>query len=385
MSIFLPPDCRSWRFKFRWRGRAFNGTTACSRKEDAERWLRQYRVSLEQRRAGLAVAVKDSPLFSDWATVYFAYAGPRLTRPDAVEVLLRIVLKFWGQAPVGVAPTPEAPYHGLRLLDPVEDSDWLLRFEDWLAARQIGPQSRNHYRSAMSRMYRVALLPQYRKRTGVTTNPFAGLPREATVGRTVTLTPDQVGTWLSHMSYHVRVAVAIAALAPKLRKRNILRLRFGYEIDDAVQTITVAQHKTVHRTKRPLVTPIVAQLRTILLDAKARNRTAYAVEYRGRSVGDIINGVRLATARAGIRYGRASEDGATFHTLRHSMSTLLATDAQTSAALRQTVMGHADPATTAKYTHLDLQEERTALERHSARLPIAEIVMRPGRRAVRRG
>ncbi|MEE8551223.1 MAG: tyrosine-type recombinase/integrase [Gemmatimonadota bacterium] len=143
--------------------------------------------------------------------------------------------------------------------------------------------------------------------------------------------------------------------------------------------------RTVHRTKRPLVTPIVAQLRTILLNAKARNRSGYAVDYRGRPVGDIINGVRLAAERAGIRYGRASEDGATFHTLRHSMSTLLATDAQTSAALRQAVMGHADPATTAKYTHLDLQEERTALERHSARLPIADIVMQPGRRAVRRG
>ena len=385
MGVFQPPDCRTWRFKFRWRGRAYNGNTGCSRREDAERWLRQYRVSLEQRRAGLALAVKDSPLFSDWATVYFAYAGPRLTRPDAIEFLLRVVLRFWGEAPAGVTPTPEAPYHGLRLLDPIEDSDWLLRFEDWMAARQIGPQSRNHYRSAMSRMYRVALLPQYRKRTGVTVNPFAGMPREATVGRTVTLTPDQIGTWLRHMSYHVRVAVAIAALAPKLRKRNILRLRFGYEIDDAVQTITVAQHKTVHRTKRPLVTPIVAQLRTILLDAKARNRSGYAVDYRGRPVQDIGDGVRLAAGRAGIPYGRGIATGATFHTLRHSMSTLLATDWQTSAAVRQAVMGHANPATTAKYTHLDQTEERLALERHSERLSIAEIVMRPQRRAGRRG
>ena len=135
MGVFLPPDCRTWRYKFLWRGRWHRGNTACSRKEDAERWLRQYRVSLEQRRAGLAVEVKDSPLFSDWATVYFEYASPRLTRPDAVDVILRVVLRFWGDAPAGVAPTPEAPYHGLRLLDPIEDSDWLLRFDVVLCGR----------------------------------------------------------------------------------------------------------------------------------------------------------------------------------------------------------------------------------------------------------
>ena len=383
MGVFQPPDCRTWRFKFRWRGRSFNGNTWCTRKEDAERWLRQYRVSLEQRRAGLVLAAKDSPLFSDWATVYYEYTAPRLTRPDSMEVILRIVLRFWGDAPAGVALTAADPYHGLRLLDPAEDSDWLLRFEDWMAARKIGPQSRNHYRSAMSRMYRVALLPQYRKRTGVTVNPFAGIPRDATVGRTVTLTPDQVSLWLRHMPYHVRMAVAITALAPKLRKRNILQLRFGYEIDDAVRTITVHRHKTVHRTKRPLVTPIVAQLRTILLDAKARNRSMYAVEYRGGPVGTIVSGVRLAAVRAGIPYGLRTPGGATFHSLRHSMSTLLATDAQTTAAVHQAVMGHENPATTARYTHLDQTEERVALERHSARLPIAAIVMQPGRRAGR--
>ena len=134
MGIFLPPDCRSWRYKFRWQGQWRRGNTGCSRKEDAERWLRKFRVALEQRAGGLAMGAKDSPRFTDWAAVYFTYASPRLTRPDAVDVLLRVVLWFWGDAPPGVASTPAAPYHGLRLLDPIEDSDWLLLFEEWMTA-----------------------------------------------------------------------------------------------------------------------------------------------------------------------------------------------------------------------------------------------------------
>ena len=187
-----------------------------------------------------------------------------------------------------------------------------------MEARGSAPRTRNHYRSVVSRMYAVALLPKFRAATGITVNPMVGVPRDRTESRTVTVTLDELQQWLSVASYHVRLAVGIAALAPKLRLQNILALTWADHLDPDLTYITVEHHKTAGRTGLPLVVPISEQLRTILRDARTRNRGAYVVEYRGGPVTSIRDGVRLAAERAGLTYGR-DRGGVTFHTLRHSM------------------------------------------------------------------
>ena len=51
-------------------------------------------------------------------------------------------------------------------------------------------------------------------------------------------------SWLTHASYHVRLAVAIAALAPKLRLANVLALTWQEHLDPELRFITVRQHET---------------------------------------------------------------------------------------------------------------------------------------------
>ena len=182
------------------------------------------------------------------------------------------MLRFWGTKPSGKnpknLPIEGEPYHNLRLADPIRDPDWILKCEQWMERRSSAGQTKNQYRSVMSQMYRLALQPQWRKLTGVQLNPFLGIYRDEGNHREVTIAPDDLRRLREHASYHVRLTVAIGALAPKLRLMNILQLRWSTSFDPEVQFITVRKHKTVSKTKRPLVIPISEQLREILRDAK---------------------------------------------------------------------------------------------------------------------
>src|SRR3990170_1903202 len=118
----------------------------------------------------------------------------------------------------------------------------------------------------------------------------AALPREAVVERMITISLEDLRRWLAHASYHVRLAVAIAALAPKLRLANVLALTWQEHIDPDLRYITVHRHKTAATLRRPQVGPISDQLRLILKDARQRTDT-YVVEYRGRPVKTIRDGL----------------------------------------------------------------------------------------------
>ena len=172
--------------------------------------------------------------------------------------------------------------------------------------------------------------------------------------------------------------MAIAALAPKLRLANVLALTWQEHIDPDFRYITVHQHKTSRTLKRPHVVPISEQLRVILRDARQRTRT-YVVEYRQRGVKSIRGGLELAAERAGLHYGRA-DDGATFHTLRHTAASLLA-ELGEPEAIRKEVMGHRDIATTQRYTHLRPVHEIPAHERLADAVPIADLVTALRKRA----
>jgi integrase len=397
MTVYLPKGSKSYWYDFWFRGERHRGNTHLTRPEKARIVEGNRRQKLREQAAGIAVLdPSDSPLISDFAEDYYEHAAKRLTRPERVEDNLRVLLRFWGNRPSGKNlknPVVEGePYHGLCLLDPIVEPEWLMRFDAWMdsrtvrvhkqgeAPRRIGGQTRNQYRSTMSEMYKLAMQPQWRKRTGVTMNPFAGLYRDPTAGREVALEPDDVRKLLEHASYHVRLAVAIGALAPKLRLANVLKLEWERHFDHGLHFITVEQHKTRTHTKRPLVIPISGQLREILEDARKRSSGDYVVTYRGEPISEIRGGLRAAAERAHLPYGRFSEDGLTFHTLRHTAATLmLEMDIETGK--RKAVMGHQTAATTEKYEHLKPVKQRAPVEQLSAALPIKDLVTVPWRRA----
>lgn len=383
MTVYREKDRTTWRYKFEHQGHVYKGSTHQILKEDAEAFEQQEKIRVRRMVAGLVDPMRDAPSFATWAGVYLQHKTAsryKVKRPDQIDFQLRTLLKFWGKKPENPEKVDAtAPYHDLTLADPIRDPDWLERFEDWMEREAYAGSTKNHLRTQISGLYKVAALPIYRKRFGLTAamNPMLGVPRDRRVRRDVTLTPDQVRAWIAHASYHVRLALAIAALAPKLRMRNVLDLEWKRHVDHDLTRLVVDDHKTDHFGE-PIVVLITEQLRAILTDAKARNKGRYVVQYKGRQVKWIRDGVRAAAERAGIRYGRPH--GATFHTIRHAVATWLAEMDDVSESMRAALLAHRDIRTTQGYTHLRPMRELGPLERVSAQLPVVDLVTAPGRR-----
>lgn len=384
MTVYRPPDRKTYRYDFIYHGRRHVGTTGCEMKREADAHEADLKQRLRAGASGLPVGPHASPHFTEWAETYYAYKHRQVGRPERLEDLLRVVLRFWGRKP---GPTSKVrlvegePYHDLRLADPILAPEWILKFEAWMDARGQSPQTRNHYRSIMSRMYRVALLPQFRSMSGVSMNPFAGIPREPTMERTVTVSVPQLRDWLEHAAPHVRAALAIAALAPQLRLQDVLHLRWADHFDPDLTYLTIRDHKTARRTGRAQVLPISAQLRTLLTHLRDHSASAWVITYRGLPITKgIRNGVANAAIAAGLIYGRDVEGGVTFHTIRHAMASLMA-ELGLPEAQRKDVMGHRDLATTQKYTHLRPAHLREPVEQLSAAVPILDLFgLRPAKK-----
>lgn len=396
MTVYLPKNGRTYRYDFERRGRRHFGSTGMSRQRDAEEFERKLRVSMERQDGDLSLRASETPRFVDWAEVFYEHKLKRkkLKRPDLLEREINVVLEFCGPRPTtppaprrpGAPPrrvVPVAPpYHDLRLGDFIEHPEWITEFERWLAARGTGGSARNHYRSVLSGMYKIAMLPEYRRATGVRLNPFAGIERDRPVRRRVTQTVEQLQAWILHASPHVQLALAIGALAPALRLGNILALRWNEHVDAALRFITVTDYKTDQDRLEPLVIPITGQLQQILRDARKawevtkaeEPKTSNAlVQFRGKPVLKITKALREAARRAQVPYGTKAAGGATFHTLRHSMSTLLA-DMGVSESHRKELLNHANISTTQIYTHLRPVHLVSPLEQLSNAVPIAASV-----------
>ena len=388
MTVFKPKDCRTYRYSFYVNKTRYTGSTKLAKKKAADKFVERMREQLELEAAGLATPPPPvSPRFSDWAEVYYAHAAKTVTRPERIFDLLKVILRFWGEPPSGTDPTHPRiegePYHNLRLHDAITRPEWIAEFEDWMDRRGVAGQTKNQYRSALRQMYRLALQPRWRATTGIQTNPIDGIYRDRPGQRDVTITREELRAILSRASYHVRLAIAIGALAPKLRLDNILSLQWTVNVDRSLSFITVYEHKTAAKTTRPLVTPISAQLRAILEDARRRSASPCVVTYKTKPIHSIRGGVAAAVRAAGLPYGRARRDGITFHTLRHTAATILA-ELDVSEGKRKAVMGHRHVATTQKYTHLRPVHERDPIERLSSELRIDDLVMQPWRRASRK-
>jgi integrase len=379
MTVWKPKDCRTYRYRFLYKGRRFEGSTGMLTEQDASEWEFEEQRRVRRQVEGLAVAPEHSPRFTDWAEAYYTYVSERgrVRRMARIRDLLRVVLRFWGEKPTGANPKNPIiegePYHNLRLVDPARDPEWIVKFERWMTNRGISPQTKNHYRSAMSRMYKVALLPQFVKKTGVDRNPFEHVERDRTRSRKTSVTPAELRSWLQHARPHAQLAIAIAALAPKLRLANVLALQWDKHLDPDLKFITVDDHKTVQDSGEPLVQPISPALRTVLEAAKKRRSGAYVVMYRGKAVKKTLRGsMRAAAEAAGLTYGM-KHGGVTFHTIRHTAATLLAEMPALNPAAQQAVMGHRHYATTQGYQHLRPVSERSPLNRLAKVLQLEDL------------
>lgn len=388
MSVYKGKGRATYQYDFWYHGKRYKDTTHQTTEEAAVLVEAKLKLELRQKRGGIALP-GPSPSITAWAGVYYTWCEiqrRRVGRPkrlDVIDVQLRVVLRFFGSRPSDSALLPaageEAPFHDLTLQDLIDEPQWIEDFQAWIDRRNVAGGTRNHYLSRMSCLYTLAMSNAHRKTTGITFNPFEKIERAPKVHRKVALTPDLVVKWIGAMSYHTRLAVAIAALAPKLRLANVLELDRHRDIDQAVTKITVGGAST--KSGQPLEVPISGQLRDIFLDAFARMRPpcTRVVQFRGSPIKSVRHGIAAAARDAAIPYGRFTAGGVTFHTLRHTASTLFAA-LGINPWLHRDAMGHADLSTTEGYTHLQIEAQRPAHEQLSAILPIGVAVMRPGRR-----
>jgi integrase len=393
----------TYRYDFWLFGQRHTGSTFVTTEADADAFEAALRAKLRRRKAGLDPAgPEDTPTFTEWAGATYTHAVKRkkLKRPEQFKINLKMILAFWGRRPTKEEPVDEpAPYHNLRLGDPIADPEWLEKFELWMDARKLSGSRRNAYRSACSALYRVGLMPTHRKRSQVRENPFERGIRDRVPKRIRTFTLEQLREIITQAPAHVGIALGIGALAPKLRLRNILDLKWGEHVDESLTQIVDPDHKTDRQTGLPLVVNVSKELRAVLETAQAHRRGRYVVHYRGKHVDDIKTALKHAVqAAAGAIAKRQSEatgkpvapallwgraKGVTFHSLRHTMATELARMGLPEA-LRARLMGHADLTTTQIYTHLVAADETAPLEALGARMPVADVIKRPVGKSVER-
>jgi integrase len=403
MTVYRGKKDKTYRYDFEYRGQRYWGSTGQSKKRAAEDAERKIREGVERATAGLPPTtpppVAQSPKIQDWANVYVAHQARRGKKIAPLTRDLAVALKFFGAAPAGITPSDDEPYHDLTLLQVANDPMWVERFEQWMDARRvtipvrvarnapvvmrkttrkIGASAKNHYRSAMSGLYKVALLAKHKAMTNVSANPWDDVPRDSTKRRSTMVTTAQLRMWMQKSAYHVKLAIAIAALAPKLRLANILGLRWGTnDVNLQTSLITVQEHKTLAETGLPLVVPISPMLKAILEHAHTRRdkRTHAVISYKGTRIRSLKTGLRNAARRAGISYG-LKKGGVTFHSLRHYAATTLAA-LGVPEGLRKETMGHQDLATTQIYTHLAAQHQREPLAQLAAVTPLADLFVAP--------
>lgn len=404
MTVYRPKGRRTYLYDFVYDGVRYVDNTKQTKQADAELVESQVKLRLRQAAGGVGIVdVADTPRFKDWVEIYAEHVRKRgkITRLDRIDDLIRVALRFWGAQPAAgskVRAVEAEPYHDLRLGDVVRDPSWILRWEDWLATphedakgriHAWAGQTRNQYRSLMNQLFKLAITPEWRQKTHVLQNPFVGMHRDAPEGREVSLERDELLTIIACASYHLRIACAIAMLSPKLREGNILALRYDEHFSPDMRYITVHQHKTRSRTRKPLVVYVPDQLRRILLRARGDSRRGFVVEYHGEPIQELRGAVRGAVERAAealphLRYGRAHVDGITFHTLRHTAATLMV-DLDIAPEKRQSALGHKRIQTTMGYTHMRPRHEAPVQEQLSEHLPIEGLVMQTRRRAPRAG
>lgn len=364
--------------EFQYKGKRYRESTEQLRREDALQVEADLKQRLRQQSRGLLPPDRiRTPSFSAWAETCVSLKRQRLGRADVYERTMRMVLAFWGARPRSKPPVDGGVYHDLRLADPIDDGSWIDRFEAWMAGRKLSGSTKNSYRSAMSGMYKLALRPRYRQRTGIMMNPFDYIDRDRVRKRILTVNVLDVRKWISHAAPHAVVAMTIGALAPKLRLDQVLSLRFDKHFDRAMTTITFENYKSQrHREGAPQVTAIPEDLQAVLQALKkARPGATYVVTFRGRPVKDIKTATRSAAARAGLDWGIKLQ-GLTFHALRHAFATE-AGRLGINKLLTARALDHADPRTTDQfYTHLAAEDERPTVNRMAEHFQLKDIALK---------
>jgi hypothetical protein len=95
VSVYRPKGTSVFHYDFWFKGQRHRGSTDQVTKDDAVLVEAQVRLRLRHKAGGIA-GPGASPRWAEFAGVYHAWAERQLRRPERVDELLRVVLRFWG-------------------------------------------------------------------------------------------------------------------------------------------------------------------------------------------------------------------------------------------------------------------------------------------------
>lgn len=117
------------------------------------------------------------------------------------------------------------------------------------------------------------------------------------------------------------------------------------------------------KTDRPRVIPLNSQARKVVvhqLNDATVSRFVFPSSKTDGQIKEVKKGLAGACHQAGIKYGMATPDGITFHSLRHWFSSKLE-DLGVSKTIRRDLLGHEPRDMTDDYTHSTIEMRRRAV------------------------
>ena len=237
------------------------------------------------------------------------------------------------------------------------------------------PYRANRTVAVLSKMFSLAIKWGWR-----TDNPAKGIERNQETKRTRYLSGEELGRLTEALAKHedqqganvIRLLMLTGA-----RKGEVLAARWD-QLDLAAGVWTkpgaTTKQKTEHRV------PLSAPARQLLADLAASNKRKSEYVFPGRGGRGHRDDVKDDWADL---CGAAKIIGARIHDLRHTYASVLAS-AGLSLPVIGALLGHSQPATTARYSHLFDDPLREATERVGAIVTggkVADVVPLPQRRA----
>jgi integrase len=236
------------------------------------------------------------------------------------------------------------------------------------------PIRANRTLALASKCFSLAIRWQWRE-----TNPCRGVERNHEDPRERFLSAEELERFIAalNVSKHPSRNIVKLALLTGARRGEILSMRWRH-VDVAVGVWTKPSSHT--KSKKNHRVPLSAPARQLLSEMRAE--AASAAKAQGRDIPEYVfpspngSGAQRELAKFWARLCRDADlRDFRLHDVRHEAASLMASGGA-SLPLIGAILGHASPATTARYAHLADEAQRAVVERVAAAIDAAGVSSR---------
>lgn len=345
MSVYKKPGRAPWYYDFQRHGHRFAGSTGCTDKRQAERWLKTYQAEIAART--VAAPQRRHLSLREAVLLYWQEVGQHHVNARSSERDLARLVAWLGRD---------------TLLDAISDAD-VARLVARRRGDGVGPATVNRTVTEVLRklVTRAGQVWQAHTPTISWRQHLLREPQE----RVRELRPDEQAALFAAIRDDYRPAVLFALLTGA-RRIEIVRLSWA-EVDWFSRAL-----RLTGKAGRARSLPITPELEAVLWPLRHDHPRAVFTYCKQRADGSRAGarGSRLPITLDGFKteWRRASQraglEDFRFHDLRHTFATRVLRSSNLRVV--QTLLGHAEPSTTARYAHVmtsDLAEAMRAAAR----------------------